>query len=101
MGKGEVSVLILASDVRLDPHRFRGLWSSLVHMVRNAIDHGLELPGDRLASGKNAQGQVFFRAFESSNDLVLEIEDDGRGIEWGRIRQLAAERGLPCKATEW
>ena len=94
MGKGDVSILIQAGDVRVDPRRFRGLWSSLVHVVRNAIDHGLEPPADRLARGKNAQGQVFLRAFESSNDLVLEIEDDGRGIDWGRVGQLASARGL-------
>jgi two-component system chemotaxis sensor kinase CheA len=94
MGKGELSIAIEASDALVDPRRFRGLWSALIHVVRNAIDHGIELPAERLARSKGAEGHLFLRAFESSSELVLEIEDDGRGIDWGRVRQVAARRGL-------
>jgi len=94
MGKGELSVVIETTDTRVDPRRFGGLWSSLVHLVRNAIDHGIEPAAERLVRGKLAEGRICLRAAQTARELVLEIEDDGRGIDWNRVRQLAAARGM-------
>ena len=95
MGKGELSVAIEASATRLDPRRFGGLWSALVHVVRNAVDHGIESSEERLAQGKSGRGRMILRAAETAHELTIEVEDDGRGIDWACVRERAAARGMP------
>lgn len=95
MGKGELIVTVETGEIRLDARRLGAFWSALVHVVRNAIDHGIEPGDERLARGKAQSGRLTFRAAQRSGDLVIEMRDDGRGIDWRRIRQLAAERGMP------
>ena len=92
-----------AVEVQIDDHQTRipedflkQFWPSLVHVVRNAMDHGIENPEERDASGKTTVGHVTVTA-ELDDDFVLRIEDDGRGIDWQKIRTKAEERGL--KAT--
>src|SRR5206468_10098481 len=92
LGKGALSVAVEASGGRVDRKRRRPLWSALVHLIRNAIDHGIEPVDERQARGKNPSGQIVLRASESERGWSLEIEDDGRGIDWARIRELARTR---------
>lgn len=66
----------------------------LTHMIRNAIDHGLEAPDARRASGKCAEGVVRLSAFHRSGRIVIEVADDGAGIDRGRVKSKAIERGL-------
>lgn len=66
----------------------------ITHMIRNAIDHGLETPDDRLAAGKSAEGTVHMAALHRSGRIVIEISDDGRGINRPRVRGIAEDRGL-------
>ncbi|RZJ19712.1 MAG: chemotaxis protein CheA [Brevundimonas sp.] len=66
----------------------------ITHMIRNAIDHGLETPDDRLSAGKPAEGTVRMVALHRSGRIVIEISDDGRGINRPRVRGIAEERGL-------
>jgi two-component system chemotaxis sensor kinase CheA len=66
----------------------------LTHMIRNAIDHGLEKPEDRLAAGKPEQGTVRMIAAHRSGRVVIEVSDDGAGINRSRVRQIAVERGI-------
>ena len=66
----------------------------LVHMIRNAIDHGLETPADRTAAGKPAEGMVKLSASHRSGRIVIEVSDDGRGIDRKRVRQIAETRGI-------
>jgi len=99
LGKGELSVAVEAAGVRVDRKRFRPLWSALVHLVRNAIDHGIEPVAERRSCGKSAGGRIVLRASDSEHGWVLEIEDDGRGIDWARIRAIARARGL-CHDTD-
>lgn len=66
----------------------------LVHMIRNAVDHGIEPAAKREAAGKPAQGRVQLRAFHQGGNIVIEIEDDGAGLNRERIRQKAIEKGL-------
>lgn len=94
LGKPDVSVTIRTDGALMDPRRLRRLWTALVHIVRNAIDHGIEPPIERLARGKSAKGQLTFRVVQSAHDLDLDIEDDGRGIDWARVTTLAKARGL-------
>ncbi len=67
----------------------------LVHLVRNAIDHGLELPAERRASGKDETGTITLNAQHQGGHIVIEISDDGRGLDRERILRKAAERNLP------
>ncbi len=70
------------------------LTDPLTHMIRNAIDHGLETPEDRLAVGKPAEGVISLSAQHRSGRIVIEVSDDGRGINRSRVRQIAVERGI-------
>jgi two-component system, chemotaxis family, sensor kinase CheA len=66
----------------------------LMHMVRNAADHGIEMPDDRTAAGKPAHGTITLRAFHQSGNIYIEIEDDGKGLDRDAILKKAVERGL-------
>ncbi|MBU1539827.1 MAG: chemotaxis protein CheA [Alphaproteobacteria bacterium] len=66
----------------------------LTHMIRNAIDHGLEAPDDRVAAGKPREGVIRLSAQHRSGRIVIEVADDGRGIDRARVKAIAAERGL-------
>jgi len=87
---------VQASSVRLDPVRWRPFWASMAHVVRNCVDHGIEAPDDRVAVGKPMEGTLIFQAHADHDELEIVVGDDGRGIDWARVRQSAAERGLPC-----
>ncbi|HMA15687.1 MAG TPA: chemotaxis protein CheA [Kiloniellaceae bacterium] len=67
----------------------------LVHLVRNAIDHGLESPAERRAAGKDETGTLTLSAAHQGANILIEISDDGRGLDRGRILRKAAERGIP------
>ena len=95
MGRAEARTFIETNDMRVDPRRFAGLWAALVHVIRNAVDHGIELPVERLEQGKEARGCIWLRASNTASEFTLEIEDDGRGIDWARVRQIAQSRSLP------
>jgi predicted ATPase/GAF domain-containing protein/HPt (histidine-containing phosphotransfer) domain-containing protein len=95
--KADLDLRVQADRLRLDPDRFTPLWSALVHLVRNAIDHGIETADARAAAGKPARGVLRLQARGSDGWLVVEVEDDGRGIDWDTARRLCRERGLPCE----
>lgn len=96
LGKGDIDVVVEPNDLRLPPERLGGFWSAFVHIVRNAVDHGLEAPGDRVALGKPAHGQLTVRTFVDASEFVVSLEDDGRGIDWDRVADSARSRGLAC-----
>ena len=82
------------ADVELDKSVAERLGDPLMHLVRNSADHGIESPEERLAAGKPAQGSIRVRARHEGGDVVVEISDDGRGLDAARIRSKAVERGL-------
>lgn len=103
LGK-QVTVEISDGGVRLDPDRWRELWLALVHAVRNAVDHGIELPEERRARGKDPVGRLRLSAFIEGPQLVVEIADDGAGIDFESLRDRAATRGIvgvPDEALVW
>jgi two-component system chemotaxis sensor kinase CheA len=75
-------------------------WSSFVHVVRNAIDHGLEVEEDRLSAGKSANGMLDIQTRISGDTFVVSMKDDGRSIDWTNIQQKAESRGLPCSTQD-
>ena len=66
----------------------------LMHMLRNSADHGLEMPEERIARGKPETGSIFLDAYQDGNNVVIEVRDDGNGIDVERVRQKAIERGV-------
>lgn len=93
LGK-EVDLTLLGETIEVDKQVADGLFEPLLHLVRNAIDHGIEPPEARRAADKNARGQVTL-AFERQGDAITAtVSDDGNGIDPVRIRASAVERGL-------
>ncbi|WP_025322180.1 hybrid sensor histidine kinase/response regulator [Deferrisoma camini] len=93
LGK-EVELEVEGNEVELDKTIIEGLNDPLTHLVRNAVDHGLETPSERLAAGKPAKGRVSLRAFHEAGHVNIEISDDGRGIDAEKIVAKAIEKGL-------
>jgi two-component system chemotaxis sensor kinase CheA len=81
-------------DTELDRNVVEEIGDPLVHMVRNACDHGVEKPEDRIAAGKPPQGKLTLRAYHQGGAIIIEIRDDGRGLNRDRILAKAVERGL-------
>lgn len=94
LGKKGVRIVTDAKGVRLDAERWAPFWSSFVHVVRNAVDHGIEPAYERAEAGKMHEGIVVLRAYTASEQLVVEIADDGRGIDWNALEVRAAELGV-------
>jgi HPt (histidine-containing phosphotransfer) domain-containing protein len=97
LGKGEADIVLEGHGVRLDHDRWAPMWSELVHVVRNAVDHGWESPEERRAAGKPSHPKLRLGATLRAHELAIELEDDGRGIDWDAIRAAAIERGMPAR----
>jgi two-component system chemotaxis sensor kinase CheA len=95
LGKGDVDLDVTGHDVRLDPQQWSPFFAELVHVVRNAVDHGLEPTNERLALGKPAHGSLTLKARVEGDTLTFEITDDGRGIDWAAIADKAKALGMP------
>jgi two-component system chemotaxis sensor kinase CheA len=93
LGK-EIELDIRGKDVALDKSLIESLSDPLTHMVRNAVDHGIESPEDRVRAGKKRQGTVVIDAHHEAGQVVVEIADDGQGIDPERIGQAAESKGL-------
>lgn len=96
LGKGPLDVRVEANEVRLDGDEWSRFWQAIVHVVRNAVDHGLESQDERSALGKGEQGVLILRSTLAEGRLAIEVEDQGRGIDWARVAEVARERGLPA-----
>jgi two-component system chemotaxis sensor kinase CheA len=90
MGKAEPTVVIEAEGVRLDAPAWANYWSAMVHAIRNAVDHGLEDAETRVKAGKPPAGRIALGARRAGHQLTFWIEDDGRGIDWDRVKVKAA-----------
>lgn len=94
LAKPELKTEISAGGVRLDPDGWSRYWSSMVHVIRNAVDHGIESAEDRLAAGKPESATLWLSAERKSGQLIVAVRDDGRGIDWERVKAKAAAQGL-------
>lgn len=90
----EVNLVIEGRDTELDRNVIEIISDPLMHLIRNAIDHGLETPAERTRSGKSGTGTLTLRAFHRENHIVIIVEDDGRGLDPDRLRAKARERRL-------
>jgi two-component system chemotaxis sensor kinase CheA len=91
-----VQVLAEGQGLRIDPKHWGTFWNAFIHAIRNAVDHGLEPAEDRASQGKPALGTVALRTYVRGDRFVVEISDDGRGINWKGVARKAAELGLPA-----
>jgi two-component system chemotaxis sensor kinase CheA len=90
----EVNLVVTGQDTDLDKSILDILAEPLAHLVRNAVDHGIESPAERINDGKPAQGTVTLDAYHQGNQIVIEVSDDGRGIDRDRLIAKAVDRGL-------
>ncbi|WP_087972542.1 chemotaxis protein CheA [Oceanobacillus rekensis] len=90
----KINLEIIGADTELDRTVIDEIGDPLVHLIRNSADHGIELPEIRKQSGKSEEGNLILRAFHSGNHVFIEIEDDGAGINRGKVQAKAIENGL-------
>jgi two-component system chemotaxis sensor kinase CheA len=93
LGK-EIRLVLQGGDIELDRAMLDGLAEPLTHLIRNAADHGLELPADREAAGKPREGTIRLRAERTADEVILVVGDDGRGMDRAAIRRRAVEQGF-------
>jgi two-component system chemotaxis sensor kinase CheA len=90
----DVDFIIEGGDLELDKNIIENLTDPFLHILRNSIDHGIELPEERMAAGKAPKGTILFKAFHSGANVIIEISDDGKGIDPEVILQKAIVKGL-------
>ncbi|HWZ90723.1 MAG TPA: ATP-binding protein [Polyangiaceae bacterium] len=95
LGKGELEVTVEPTLLRLDQSVFGPFFSDLGHVVRNAVDHGIEPAEQRRAAGKPARGRIAFSVRARERSVTFEISDDGAGIDWESVRKKGKALGLP------
>src|SRR5262249_14832656 len=93
LGK-EVNLIIEGEMTEVDRSLVDELADPMVHMIRNALDHGLEGPEEREASGKHREGTLAVRAFYEGSNVVIQVQEDGRGIDPEKIRKVAIKKGI-------
>jgi HPt (histidine-containing phosphotransfer) domain-containing protein len=93
-----VQVQVEDNGVLLPPGFARDLWGELIHVIRNALDHGIEPPDERLQADKDAHGQLLLETEFRQDKLAIMVYDDGRGINWRGLAQKARALGLPCES---
>lgn len=98
LGKTPPRVVVRHDELRVPPGPWAPFWSIFSHVTNNAADHGLESDAERRSAGKVVPANVWLSSSVVGGEVVVEVRDDGRGIDWSRVRTLAAERGLPDRS---
>jgi two-component system chemotaxis sensor kinase CheA len=94
MNGKEIQLVIRGEKTELDKRMVDELGDPLIHMIRNSADHGIETPADRLKAGKPPQGTITLEAFHRGNRVIIQVKDDGRGLDPEKIRAKAIAKGL-------
>jgi two-component system chemotaxis sensor kinase CheA len=89
-----VELITEGEETELDKSVVEEIGDPLVHLIRNSVDHGLEPEEERIAAGKSPVGNVWLRAYHKGNSVAIEVEDDGRGIDPEKIRNVAVKKGV-------
>jgi two-component system chemotaxis sensor kinase CheA len=93
MGK-EVRLTIEGKETELDRTVIDEIGDPMVHLIRNCLDHGIERPEDRKSMGKSREGEIYIAAYQEGNGVIIEVRDDGKGIDPAKIRAKALEKGI-------
>lgn len=100
LGK-QVSVNIIGEDTEIDRSAADKLFEPLMHLVRNAVSHGIETPEEREQSGKDSSGTIDIKAYSKRGYVYVEVNDDGRGIDTGKVLKKAVKLGMADESTEY
>ena len=100
LGKAPLEVRVESNGVRMDAEGWLDVWSSLPHLIRNAVDHGVETATERAAAGKGEPAQIALRTRLTAQEFSIEVEDTGRGVDWSAVERAAQRRGLVCRTRE-
>jgi len=92
--KKEITLELVGEETDLDKNLVEALADPLVHLVRNSVDHGIEMPDDRAAAGKPRMGTVQLSASQEGDHILLTIEDDGKGMDPEKLKEIAINRGV-------
>lgn len=92
--KKNVKLKLEGTEAEIDRNVLQVISDSLIHLIRNCVGHGIELPEDRVKAGKSPEGTIWLNARNESEAVILTITDDGKGLDYERIRRKALERGL-------
>ncbi|HEX8960471.1 MAG TPA: chemotaxis protein CheA [Geobacteraceae bacterium] len=90
----KVELRTFGAETELDKLIIEDISDPMMHIVRNAIDHGIELPEERLRQGKDEKGTITLSSFQKGNHVVIDVQDDGRGIDLGKVKRKALDKGL-------
>ncbi|MDY7021573.1 MAG: Hpt domain-containing protein [Cyanobacteriota bacterium] len=90
----QVELIIEGGETRADKRILEEMQDPLIHLLRNAIDHGIESPEKRQKCGKSAVAQIFLRGYQTANHVIIEVSDDGREIDHEHIKKMALKRGF-------
>jgi len=93
LGK-EIDLQMSGEETEVDRTVIDEIGDPLIHLIRNSIDHGIELPKDRIKIGKPERGNLILKSYPDGNNVVIEVEDDGKGIDYKKIVRKALEKGL-------
>ncbi|MFY0641853.1 MAG: chemotaxis protein CheA [Bermanella sp.] len=95
----KIELIMSGENTELDKTVMEKIGDPMVHLIRNSIDHGIEMPADRKAAGKSETGTVKLDAYHQSGNIVIEIKDDGAGLDTDRILSKAVEKGLVAEGA--
>ena len=90
----EIDLVISGEDTELDKSIVEEIGDPLVHIIRNSCDHGVETPAIRTANGKNAKGTIDLKAYNEGNQIVIQIDDDGKGLDVDMLKNKSLEKGI-------
>lgn len=93
LGK-EVDLEIIGEDTEVDKSVIEHIGDPLVHIIRNSIDHGIESPEERISKGKPSKGKIVINAYQKGTQIVIDISDDGKGIDYEAVKAKAITKGL-------
>jgi two-component system chemotaxis sensor kinase CheA len=93
-----IELEMIGAETELDRQVLELIKDPLTHMIRNSADHGLEMPSDRRAAGKSKKGTITLSAYHEGGHIIIEVKDDGRGIDVDRVKAKVLERGLATEA---
>ncbi|EMP04510.1 GHKL domain protein, partial [Leptospira interrogans serovar Pyrogenes str. 200701872] len=97
----KVNLVLSGESTELDKKVIDALGEPLLHLIRNSVDHGIETPAERLSAGKSETGTLELNSYQGGSNIMVEIRDDGRGLDSEKILSKAIEKGLvnPTEAS--
>jgi HPt (histidine-containing phosphotransfer) domain-containing protein len=100
LGKKDIEVSVQSNNIRFDGTQWASFWSTFTHVLRNAIDHGIETQEERSLVGKTGRGSIHIETYIEEGEFIIAVEDDGRGIDWQAIADKAMKAQLPHKSEK-